>query len=174
MAMINPRIKNTELRIKKRGFALLIAVIFMSVMLSFGLALGALGYKQQVLASAAIESQYAFYAADAALECALYADQGTGQNLFAYPPSDPPTVPAMTCDGAASIAATKSWSASQWIVTNRVRLDSNKRCADVTVYKPSAAGTTFLFSQGYDVSCDTLGTDARFVSRGISAHYAHY
>ena len=51
----------------QRGFALLIAIIFMSVMLSFGLALGSLAYKQQVLASSAIQSQYAFYAADSAL-----------------------------------------------------------------------------------------------------------
>lgn len=162
---------------KKNGFALLIAVIFMSVMLSFGLALGSLGYKQQVLASSAIASQYAFYAADAALECALFADQGVGQNIFAYPQTEPSSPPAMTCDGAAPIASTKSLTASQWVVTNRVRLDSNKRCADVTVYKyttpqPPNNSTTLLFSQGYDVSCDILGeSGARFVSRGISAHY---
>src|SRR5580658_7382511 len=82
----------------QRGFALLIAVIFMSVMLSFGLALGALAYKQEVLASSAVESQYAFYAADAGLECALYADQV--QNLFAYPATDPHSPPTATCDGA--------------------------------------------------------------------------
>ncbi len=162
---------------KKRGFALLIAVIFMSVMLSFGLALGSLGYKQQVLASSAIESQYAFYAADAALECALFADQGSGQNIFAYPQTEPSSPPAMTCDGAAPINTTKNWSTSQWIVTNRVKIDSNKRCADVTVYKyttpqPPGGATTYIFSQGYDVSCDTAGTGgARFVSRGESAHY---
>lgn len=164
---------------KKNGFALLIAVVFMSVMLSFGLALGSLGYKQQVLASAAIASQYAFYAADAALECALFADQGAGQNIFAYPLSDPPAPPAMNCDGAAPIATGKVWSASpaQWVVTNRVKLDSDKRCADVTVYKysapqPPSNSTTYLFSQGYDVSCDVVGVEGvRSVSRGISAHY---
>lgn len=153
-----------------RGFTLLVAIIFMSVMLSFGLALGSLGYKQQVLASGAIQSQYSFYAADAALECALYFDQQ--QNLFAYPPSDPPSAPAITCDGSTAISATKTWSASQWIVTNRLSLDSDKRCADVTVYKPST-GITYLFAQGYDVSCSTVNSpgNARFVSRGLKAHY---
>ncbi|MBI2025166.1 pilus assembly PilX N-terminal domain-containing protein [Candidatus Kaiserbacteria bacterium] len=155
----------------KRGFALLIAVVFMSVMLSFGLALGSLSYKQQVLASSAIQSQYAFYAADAGLECALYADQQ--ENRFAYPPSAPSSAPTMTCDGSAAISASFSYTASQMVVYNRVSLDSNKRCADVTVYKPSGAGTTYLFSQGYDVSCATVANPqgTRFVARGINVHY---
>lgn len=158
----------------QRGFALLIAIIFMSVMLSFGLALGSIGYKQQVLASNAIESQYAFYAADAALECALYADQQ--QNLFAFPPSQPPSAPSMTCDGSAPLsAAILSYTVgTQWVVTNRLSLDAEKRCADVTIYKPAPGiGTTYLFSQGYDVSCSTVSgsNGARFVSRGLSASY---
>jgi len=156
---------------KKRGFALLIAVIFMSVMLSFGLALGSLSYKQQILASSAIQSQYAFYAADAGLECALYADQQ--QNLFAYPPSAPPSAPSMTCDGSAPVSASFSYTPSQFVVLNRVSLDSNKRCADVTVYKPSGAGTTYIFSQGYDVPCSTVSapSGARFVARGLNVRY---
>lgn len=162
-----PRTSNLE----PKGFALLIAIIFMSVMLAFGLALGSISYKQQVLASYAVQSQYAFYAADAGLECALYADQQ--ENRFAYPSSDPPSPPAMTCDGSSPISATKIWSASQWIVTSRLSLDSNKRCADITVYKPNGAGTTYIFSQGYDVSCSTVASPsgARFVARGINVHY---
>ena len=146
----------------------------MSVMLSFGLALGSLAYKQQVLASSAIQSQYAFYAADSALECALYADQQ--QNLFAFPPSVPSSAPAMSCDAAAPISATiVSYTPStQWVISTRLSLDSNKRCADVTIYKPvPGTGTTFVFSQGYDVSCAVVANPngARFVARGLSAHY---
>ena len=157
---------------KKQGFALLVAVIFMSVMLTFGVTLGSLAYKQQVLASTAVESQYAFYAADAALECALYADQQ--QNLFAYPPNSPSSAPAMTCDGSAPMSATFTYTASRLVVFNRVSLDSGTRCADVTVYKPPvSSGTTYLFSQGYNVSCATVANPvgARFVSRGLNAHY---
>src|SRR3990167_3135616 len=90
------------------GFTLLIAVIFMSVMLAFGLALGSLSYKQQVLASDAIQSQYAFYVADAALECALYADQQQG--IFAYPPENPDSTPSITCDDSPLFPPTKVWS----------------------------------------------------------------
>ncbi|MBU6388706.1 hypothetical protein KGQ72_02455 [Patescibacteria group bacterium] len=159
----------------QRGFALLIAVIFMSVMLSFGLALGSLGYKQQVLASSAIESQYAFYAADAALECALYADQQL--NLFVLPATQPSSAPPIPCDGSSVPYASSviSYTAgSKWVVAERLSLDSGKHCADVTVYKPAPGmGTTYLFSQGYDVSCATVGAPngARFVSRGESSHY---
>src|ERR1043166_6855304 len=79
----------------QRGFTLLVAVIFMSVMLSFGLALGALGYKQLTLASIAIESTYAFYAADAALECALYADQQSSPSVFDYSSHNAATPPSL-------------------------------------------------------------------------------
>lgn len=157
----------------QRGFTLLIAVIFMSVMLSFGLALGSLSYKQQVLASSAIESQYAFYAADAGLECALYADQKL--DSFAYPPPTPTSAPIMTCDGHnATSAGIISYTPTQWIIVERLSLDSGTpRCVDVTVYKPNGLGTTYIFSQGYDVSCATVASPggARFVARGINSHY---
>ncbi|OGG93818.1 hypothetical protein A2609_01040 [Candidatus Kaiserbacteria bacterium RIFOXYD1_FULL_47_14] len=154
----------------KKGFALLVSVIFMSVMLTLGLALSSLGYKQEVLASTAIRSQYAFYAADAGLECALYADQQ--QNLFEYPPSDPSSAPAMTCDGSVPFSAVKVWSESRWIVTNRLSLDADAHCVDVTIYKYNdSQQATYIFSQGYDVSCSNVAPGGRFVSRGIYSHY---
>jgi hypothetical protein len=158
----------------QRGFALLIAVIFMSVMLTFGLALGSLGYKQEVLASGALGSQYAFYVADAALECALYADQQ--QNLFAYTSNLSAPAPTMTCGGTAPVSSSVvSHTASAWIVTERFQLDNGKHCADVMISKPASAVSTltYLYSQGYDVPCATVAapSGARFASRGLSAHY---
>lgn len=157
------------------GFTLLIAAIFMSVMLTFGLALGSLGYKQQVLASLAIESQYAFYAANGALECALYADRQRG--LFTYPsPAPPSPAPTITCDTVPATFpvadGTVSYDANKWVIEERFSLDSGAHCADVVLYK-YADGTTWIFSQGYDVPCATVASPggARFVSRGISTHY---
>ncbi len=173
------------IKTQQRGFALLIAVIFMSVMLTFGLILGSLGYKQQVLASAAIQSQYAFYAADAALECVLYQDQQKG--TFAFPSVKPALAPKINCDGVDAtyplllpdgiVSYTPS---TQWVIREYVSLDSpapgipGTRCAEVTIYKPkSGTGTTYIFSQGYDVSCATVAAPggARFVARGLSAQY---
>lgn len=155
-----------------RGFALLIAVIFMSVMLTFGLALGSLAYKQQVIASSAIQSQYAFYAADAALECALYADQQS--NLFAYQSDVNAPAPSFSCDAAAPLSAqTLTHTASHWVTTARFSLDGGTRCADITVDKPAGLGTTYLFSQGYSEPCALVaaGSDPRLVARGLEAHY---
>lgn len=162
----------------QRGFALLIAVIFMSVMLTLGLALGSLGYKQEVLASGAVESQYAFYASDAALECALYADQQ--QNLFNYSTHSATSSPnAITCDNAPATQSSYSYTTGTnglLYVSERLSLDVNTRCADVTVYKYSApqnGAGTYIFSQGYDVPCTTVANPngARFVSRGESISY---
>lgn len=149
-------------------------------MLAFGLALGSLAYKQQVLASASTQSQYAFYAADAGLECALYADQK--QNLFTYPPTPPgppASAPRITCDGVQAAyppaypTGIASYTETQWIIAQRLSLDNNKLCADVTIYKPNGTGQHFIFSQGYDVPCATVASpgSARFVARGISVRY---
>lgn len=174
----NPAPRSCLLPPRSRGFTLLIAIIFMSVMLSFGLALGSLGYKQQVLASNAIASQYAFYVADTALECALYADQQ--QNLFSYSNYDinpgQTGLKSMTCDGNTVAVVQMPPTVSVLISIVRLSLDSDTRCADVTVYKynvPQDGLTTFLFSQGYDVSCTRVASSdtVRFVSRGMSIHY---
>lgn len=159
---------------KKRGFALLIAVIFMSVMLTFGLALSSLAYKQQMLASTAIESQYAFYAADAALECALYEDQQ--RNLFEYTSNMSAPAPIMTCDANTPISppVVLSHTENTWVIFSRLSFDSGTRCADVTVYKPAVSSNkTHIFSQGYDVSCSTVANPngARLVSRGLNVRY---
>lgn len=153
------------------GFALLVAIVFMSVMLALGLALGSFAYKQQRLAASALESQYAFYAADAALECALYADQQ--QNLFAYPGSSPSSAPGIICDNLGPVSASVvSYTASQWVVANRLSLSGGTRCADVTVYKPASVGTTYLFSQGYNISCTAVTEpSSHFSSRGLQAQY---
>jgi hypothetical protein len=83
----------------------------------------------------------------------------------------------MTCDGVPALSSTVvSRNASQWVVTERLSLDAGKHCADVTIYKPApdATGLTWLFSQGYNLSCASVEANvsgARFVSRGLDAHY---
>lgn len=159
------------------GFTLLIAAIFMSVMLTFGLALASLGYKQQVLASLAIESQYAFYAANSALECALWAD--LQQHLFPTDsiPFSPPSAQPISCDGSSATVTSDTHDAVEWDILERFSLDSGAHCADVVLYKfpptEDDGEKTIIFSQGYNVPCATVESlgGARFVSRGISTHY---
>lgn len=161
---------------KEKGFALLVAVIFMSVMLSFGLTLGSIAYKQVTLASGALASQIAFYAADSALECLEYADQSNGgqPSVFAYPASDPGTAPSFSCGGNGPVSSSESApdGANPWILKYSFQLDSNTHCADVMVSKPpTSPGTTYLYAQGYDVSCAALPTSPRFASRGLTTSY---
>lgn len=161
----------------KRGIALLVTMIFMSVMLAFGLTLASLGYKQSVLASTAAQSQYAFYAADAALECALYADQK--QQAFLYDTHDAthepdPAIIAENCGGTYVADAPVNdyeYTASQLIFSERISFDGNTRCADVTVYKTSD-DRTYLYAEGYNVSCATVSANtSRVVVRGLDVKY---
>lgn len=157
----------------QRGYALIVAIVLTTVMLSFGLALGSVAYKQKVLASESVESQYAFYAADTALECALYADQQ--RNIFDYAThlnSDPALITSVVqCNdsGTASVSHIVTHGAN--LLTDLQRLEiGTKACADVMVQK-SDTGQTSIYAQGYNVSCDTVSTPgtARFVSRGITS-----
>jgi hypothetical protein len=162
---------------KKNGFALIIAVIFMTVMLTLGLAMSSLGYKQELLASTATESQYAFYAADAALECVLFVDQ---KSFSSYSIDQPffikPSLSLSTpCGGLSISTSTPDYGQTMVSTINNINItteNAGTRCAKVTVYKPtSGVGTTYIFSQGYDAPCGSLGSGARFVSRGIYSHY---
>ena len=161
----------------QKGFALLVAVIFMTVMLTLGLSLGSLAYKQQVLASSAIESQSAFYAADTALECALYFDQQN--NAFAFSLS--PNGPTLSCGGASALSTSTlqngSMPSQPWIIRElRIPIGTGgSSCADVTIYKypPGTTPSTYIFAQGYDVSCSTVDSPSgvRLTARGLKVHY---
>ena len=168
--------KNTH-----RGFALLIAMIFMTVLLSIGITLASLGYKQEVLASSGVESQYAFYAADTALECALYADQQ--QDDFDYNTHSSTLQPnPIECDNLSASTISYSYNSSFLEDEQEISFPASNRCADVTVYKYASPfispnGTTvntFIFSQGYDAPCsvvDSATNGSNFESRGISIYY---
>ncbi|MBU6321365.1 MAG: pilus assembly PilX N-terminal domain-containing protein [Patescibacteria group bacterium] len=169
----------------RRGIALLVTVIFMAVMVSFGLALASLAYKQSVLASDATLSQDAFYAADAALECALYADQQEGAYVYSdYSAANEPNpgtiagYAAAACDGSVSGSPSASWTAGAsgaLTVTERIALNGGASCADVTIYKylnPLSDGhRAFIFAEGYNTSCAAITAGGRVVSRGIYEKY---
>lgn len=62
----------------KSGFTLLFASLVGSLVIAVGMAILNITLKQLILASAGRESQQAFFAADAGVECALYLDRGAG------------------------------------------------------------------------------------------------
>ena len=174
--------------IKSSGFTLLIAMIFVGVILAFAVTLGALGYKQSILASDATQSQFAFYAADSGLECALYADQKQYPSPVWYDPSDPSSN-SIQCQGVTTQLHTDCESpteepaclgnTNEWISTARIPIDASSptpRCVDLTFYEPKNRIGVYIFSEGYNISCATLNAlgpndPTRVVARGIQAQY---
>jgi Tfp pilus assembly protein PilX len=148
----------------QRGFALLIAVILTSVVLALGEALLDVAYKQILLSSSAKNSQYAFYNADSALECALYWDQKL--NAFDY--ATPLASGSITCNSTAIQGYTSAVSGGTRITTFAVACSTGAgSSASVTAYKQSG-GTTDIYANGYN-SCDA--TSATRIERGLKVHY---
>src|SRR3954470_22795797 len=82
----------------QRGFTLLLAALVASIVLSLGASIFGIAKKQVTLSSLGRDSQYAFYSADQAAECALYWDLRWSYFATSTPPglvapNDP------TCDG---------------------------------------------------------------------------
>lgn len=63
-----------EKRQKNKGFTLLFAVLISSMVLIVGASIITIALKQNFLSGSARESQYAFYASNSGLECAMYWD----------------------------------------------------------------------------------------------------
>jgi len=154
----------------QRGFALFIAIILSAVAAIVTLSLTALAYKSLILSSAARESQYAFYAADTALECALYWDKGSNN---AFPYAAAPVNANINCGGVPVTLAASAYDThttqyqSPWFVVN------GGDCARITVYKTdgSVQPTGKLFGDGVNVMCTKIATDPRAVERGLKASY---
>jgi hypothetical protein len=77
--MFNKKINKIKKTSKSTtGFAMLFAVLTASLLLTIGLSIFNLSFKELILSTNAKESQVAFYAADSARECALYWDVKRG------------------------------------------------------------------------------------------------
>lgn len=152
-----------------RGFTLLIAVVLTSVLLAIGLALLDIAYKQIVLSSTAKQSQYAFYAADSALECALYADQKL--NAFYYNESADVDI---ECKGVDVVNYSESQSGGIRTTKFSIPCAGGGVSADVTVEKTdgsvacSGASKNCLYATGFN-SCNA--SDARRLERGLKVVY---
>ena len=147
-----------------RGFTLLIAVILSSVIASVGLALLEVTLKQVILASAATQSQYAFYNADTALECVLYWDQKRGAFDFAYTSLQD----TITCADIPVQNITGPSGGALKTTTFTVPCTSGSGSLGSVSISKTASGQTTIFANGYN-SCDA--NDPRRLERGLKATY---
>lgn len=148
----------------QRGFTLLVAVIFTSVVLSVALALSDIAYRQILLASTARQSQYAFYSADSALECVLYWDQKMDE--FDYN-TEPVGSGTFSCQGrSVSFSAAAPFGVSR-TTTISIPCATTGSQSSVIVYK-QLSGTTVIDASGYN-TC--IAGDQNRVERGVKASY---
>jgi len=154
--------KNTN---KQSGFTLFIAMVVTGTLLVVSTGLVSLAYKQSLISSSGRSSQYAFYAADTGMDCAIYWDikNPSGQSAFATS-----TGSTIHCNRDASNPG------NEWVVggssvstISRINFLPEPFCAIVTVTK-NDNGTTQIDSRGYN-TCD--GVDSRRVERAVRARY---
>jgi Tfp pilus assembly protein PilX len=151
-----------------RGFTLLIAIILASVALAIGLALADIAYKQVVLASAARNSQIAFYRADSAIECALYYDQ----QLAAFN-VDNTFTGTVQCEGRNVANYVETADSGGLKTTFDVTCSPNGRSASITIYKNTSSCaaigfTTCLYASGFNTCA---ATDPNRFERGLKVFY---
>lgn len=153
-----------------RGITLLVSVILSSVVLSVALALLDVSYKQQLLASTAKQSQYAFYNADSVMECALYWDQQ--KNAFDY--TSPFASGSITCNNLGILNYTTTVVGSVRTTKFDISCTGSDLRGTMTILKTDGtsfcAGTSYscLYGTGYS-SCNTA--DPRRIERGLKVLY---
>ncbi len=168
MEALRNNMKSLFKKTKTRGFTLLLAALVASIVLSLGSAIFSIAQKQVTLSSLGRDSQFAFYAADAAAECALYWD--IRHNGFGT--TSPATNPV--CDGEA-LDATGRAGAVPYTMEFQINLFEDLSdnepgyCADVEVRK-TAEGTV-IHADGYSVHCAAIETSSRSLQRSVELKY---
>ncbi len=154
---------------QNKAFTLLISALVASITLVVGMGIFRLALRQIALSSIGRDSQYAFYAADSAGECALYWD--VRYDIF---PTTTPAAAAFSCDG---VAITSSASKAGFVTTSIYRYETDTRCVDVSVAKTeneiTGEITTTVTADGFNVDCTVVssGPSARILQRSVQLRY---
>ena len=148
-----------------KGFTMFVALVTTGTLLLIATGVVSLALKQSSISSSGRESQEAFYAADAGLECALYWDV---KNPAGYSAFSTTTGSTIYCNRDANNPGNQ-WAVGGNIVStiNRINFLPAPFCAIVTVTK-NANGTTQIDSKGYN-TCDAA--NPRRVERAVRASY---
>lgn len=162
--------RSYKLAARNRGFTLLLAALVASIVLSLGASIYEIAVKEVTLSSLGRDSQYAFYAADAGAECALYWDLRFGY----FGTSSPSTViaPDPRCATQTLVAAGRS---AVFPYTMTFEYAPNGYCVNIAVQKTldpvTAVVRTTIHSDGFSTPCETRATSARTLQRSVELHY---
>lgn len=162
--------KRTDNTQTNRGFTLLMSALVASVVLSIGVAIFSIVEKEVQLSSIGRDSQFAFYGADSAADCALYWD--VRQQWFATT-SSPIDI---NCDGQTVALATShtydtfgAWESTLF----EYEYAPGGRCANVLVVKTVSGNTirTTIHADGFNVACADINTSNRALQRSVELNY---
>ena len=179
---------NYQLSTGPRGFTVLYAALVASLLLAVGLTIFDITYKEVVFSAVARDSNFAFYAADTGIECALYWDfkyTGTANahsgSVFATSTNSAPPSSGVDCnnlDIAAAGGPPPPASPSPWIVTKSaasattefwVTFSPQAYCVDVTVAKSGTTNiATRVTANGYNTCSQS---DQTRIERSLQTNY---
>lgn len=153
------------------GFTVLFSMLIATLIIAIGLAIFDIVFKEISFATAVRDSNYAIYAADTGLECALYWDRkcdaagvcplGTNSAFATSTASDLPTSGVMcngwditqdNGDGPWQIVQGPTSATTDFTIYLNHPTKNPPYCAQVTVTKDDATGTLIL-TRGYN-TCD--------------------
>jgi Tfp pilus assembly protein PilX len=143
-----------------KGFTLFVAIIAMSALLLVSTGLINIAVKQLQISGSSRESQFAFYAADSGMECALYWDIKNPTGVSAFATS---TGTNITCNNSSVQTVGGNQSGVSVFTLN---FTPDPYCATVTVTK-NGNNTTKIESLGYN----TCAASSRRVERAVRASY---
>jgi hypothetical protein len=152
-----------------KGFTLLLAALIASIVLALGASIFSIASKEVTLSAMGRDSQFAFYAADQAAECALFWDLRYGYFATSAPASV--VAPDPRCDGQAISASGRSTS---FPYTMTFTYAPQGYCTNVSVQKTLNAASaikTTIHADGFSTSCATQGTSPRALQRSVELHY---
>jgi len=167
---------------RQAGFTLLLAALAASIALSLGASIFSISSKQIQLSSIGRDSQYAFYAADTAAECALYWDIRFGYFGTSTMP-DPQS--QYVCDGQPLSATGRPavTNPAPYPYTMSTQIEPNGYCANISVIKCdgpisalgvcTSSGTsirTLVHADGFNTSCANIASMSA-LQRSVELNY---
>lgn len=146
----------------QKGFTILLSALVASLVLTLGIAIFSVAQKQVILSSLGRSSQYAFYAADTGLECALYWDMR--HEYFSTTTSG--ITPA--CSGT-TLSFTGSQGTLPYVIA--FRYQPNGYCVDVEVTKSVTDPKTVIHADGFSTNCTDIALSGRTLQRSVELSY---
>jgi len=157
------------------GFTLLLSVLVASIILALGISIFNILSWHVMISDIGKQSQFAFYAADAGVDCALYHDYK--KNLFSTTTADAPDEISCLGDNY-NVKATIIEDGCRQVFYMPVGSGAEPHCVEVTIEKVSVGSNlveTTLTSKGYNrgwsESNDCSESFPRKIERAVRLNY---